>query len=919
MQNEQTNLEKKKKQWTFVDESGTFRLHDPQMTSYLYFPLVNEAGLMSSITPDGHGDIKTNQNSFLTTPVSVEDLHNSRSSRNFWCRLKSGHVWSVMGESAQQNLTRYQQDCSENTVLEAGFLWQKLIKTSTIVGLKAEVTSFVPVNGDLLEIMGIKLQNISSQTVQFTPTAAIPFFARSADNLRDHRHVTALLHRIFCMDQGILVKPTLSFDERGHQINETAYGIFAIQGDGELPIGYFSTVESFIGEGGRLDWPQAVVENSSPIFKTGDTMTGYEAMGAIRFADVLLNPGESVQFTVLMGIFPQGTEVDAVLPHYQTSQQVDGWLKTTQQAWEEKIKSLTFITSSSEQTNWLRWVTLQPILRRLFGNSFLPFHDYGRGGRGWRDLWQDALALLLIDDNDIGEMLFKYYAGVRLDGSNATIIGNQPGEFKADRNDIARVWMDHGLWPLFTTRLYLDRSGDLDFLLRDQTYFKDQHIHRAHKRDFKWALDQGQKQRTDSGVVYEGTILEHLLIQHLVPFFNVGEHNMIRLEGADWNDGMDMATKRGESVAFSAFYAGNLHYLSVLVRALEGRGVTTVQLAEPINILLDDIEEKIDYDSIGLKHERLTQYFETCAHVISGEKISLKTGDLAADLERKAAWLEGKIRTQEWIQQNDLGWFNGYYDDNGRRVEGVFDDRVLMTLTGQVFPLMNGISDSSQSELIQKSVRKYLWKENLGGPVLNTDFGSIRMDLGRCFGFAYGHKENGAMFTHMAVMYAYALYRAGFPREGFSVLDGIYRHVSDFDTARMFPGLPEYVEPSGRGVYPWLTGSASWYLFTLLTESFGVKGDLGDLVLEPKLTITQFDGEGYASVHTVFCGKNLNVVYTNPERMDCGDYQIIAVSINEQPHRLESSHKVKISKTILNSLDGSVQNKILVTLGNNGG
>ena len=51
--------------WHFVDTTGTFMLESPHRTSYLYFPLVNEAGLMSAITPSLHGDIKTSQNSFL--------------------------------------------------------------------------------------------------------------------------------------------------------------------------------------------------------------------------------------------------------------------------------------------------------------------------------------------------------------------------------------------------------------------------------------------------------------------------------------------------------------------------------------------------------------------------------------------------------------------------------------------------------------------------------------------------------------------------------------------------------------------------------------------------------------------------------------------------------------------------------------
>ena len=70
----------------------------------------------------------------------------------------------------------------------------------------------------------------------------------------------------------------------------------------------------------------------------------------------------------------------------------------------------------------MKWVSFQPFLRRLFGCSFLPHHDYGRGGRGWRDLWQDCLSLLLMNPQNVGAMIEKNYGGVRIDGTNATII-----------------------------------------------------------------------------------------------------------------------------------------------------------------------------------------------------------------------------------------------------------------------------------------------------------------------------------------------------------------------------------------------------------------------------------------------------------------------------------------------------------------
>lgn len=51
------------------------------------------------------------------------------------------------------------------------------------------------------------------------------------------------------------------------------------------------------------------------------------------------------------------------------------------------------------------------------------------------------------------------------------------------------------------------------------------------------------------------------------------------------------------------------------------------------------------------------------------------------------------------------------------------------------------------------------------------------------FGFAYGEKENGAVFSHMAVMFANALYKRGFVKEGHRALDGALPSVCPFETS----------------------------------------------------------------------------------------------------------------------------------------
>lgn len=893
--------------WQFIDDSGTFELRDPDQTNYLYFPLVNESLLMSAITPTLHGDIKIDHHHYLMPPVSIQDLHTSRASRNFFLRIGED-LWSVAGNAAGQD------PAQDSVKMQAGLLWHQVTRENPTLGIRAEVTHFVPASGDQAELMRVDLTNISDESLAFTPIAAIPLYGRSADSLRDHRHVTSLLNRVTVEEYGVVLKPTLSFDERGHNLNEVQYGVFGCDAEGSGPLIIYPDLDSFIGEGGTLDRPNNNFSADQKL-DLSHRLAGKEAFGGLRFADSTLQPGETQTFILVLAI---GEKVSApeLIKKFGTSEKFEGALAENQRFWAQKLDRVKVSTGDDRFDGWMRWVSLQPILRRLMGNSFLPYHDYGRGGRGWRDLWQDALGLILFESEDISEQLFAYFGGIRLDGSNATIIGNAPGEFRADRNNIPRVWMDHGVWPLKTLDVYLNQTGDLRFLLRDQSYFKDHLTHRAQKSDPSWEESLQNFQRTQSGQVYQGSILEHLLVQHLTAFFHVGDHNNILLEGADWNDGMDMADEKGESVAFTAFYAGNLKLLSAYVGKLADSGIKELELASELELLLDRISAPVDYLSADQKRARLNEYFDLVAGRIEDKKISVGVENLQKDLEDKAEWLFTHLQEKEWIEGADgPGWYNGYYDNLGRRVEGLFAGQARMTLTGQVFPIMSGVATVDQIQEVIEACDRYLFDESMGGYRLNTDFGEIRTDLGRLFGFAYGTKENGAMFSHMAVMYAYGLYARGQASAGYRTLKTIYEHSQNFPVSRMYPGIPEYFGPDGRGYYFYLTGSASWYLFTMITQVYGIRGLDGNLVLDPKLMPEQFDPQGTARLWSQFADQEFIFEIHNPERLPAGDYRVRKVVLNdaEIPYtNLDSG--VEISRVALDDLEAGLVHQLEIYL-----
>jgi len=865
-------LNDRKNTWKFIDKNGSFELHSPDKTSHLYFPLINDALMMSSISPRLHGDVKIDQNHFLMAPVTVFDLHNTRSGRNFFVKMPD-NLWSANGGTS---IAQQEQD---ETTLKAGMLWHQITRKNKLIGLELEICNFVPQGPSQVELMRVKIKNISDRDISFTPIAAIPMFGRSADNIRDHRHVTSLLNRVKIEENGICLKPILSFDEKGHKLNIIEYRITANDNEGNPPVKFYPDVDSFVGEGGSLDWPLGINSQRNAL-KFGDPVPdGNEALGGLEFSEQKLSPGSFCQFNIVLSI-NQITENQDFLNKVSGPTSFETLLQQTKDYWAKKLDVVRIEMGNKRYEGWVRWVSLQPILRRLMGNSFLPYHDYGRGGRGWRDLWQDALGLLLLDSKDIGEDLFSYFAGVRLDGSNATIIGSAPGEFKADRNDIQRVWMDHGVWPLKTLEVYLDQTGDYSFLLKDQSYFKDQHTHRSKKIDRKWKNNSGNKQITSNASTYYGSIFEHLLVQHLTAFFNVGDKNNILLEGGDWNDGLDMASDLGESATFTAFYAGNLQLLSEYSAILIEQGIKEIDISSALKLLFDTCFDLVDYSSPTAKRERLGQYFELVSHEINPTKLSIDLKNIQLDLQEKSKWLIEHLQKNEWIETKRGSWFNGYYDNLGTRVEGDFSDGVKMTLTGQVFPIMAGVASDDQIREIIKAADKLLYDKKVGGYRLNTKFEEPQMELGRAFGFAYGTKENGSMFSHMAVMYAYALYSRGFAEAGYRVLQEIFEHCQDFELSRIYPGIPEYIDSSGRGNYPFLTGSASWYMFTLITQVFGIRASKGNLVIDPKLLKIQFNSENKAIINSHFSSFEFSFVFYNPNNLEAGKYRIASITLN---------------------------------------
>jgi len=844
--------------WSFANENGNgeFVYPDADKLWRVYFPICNFEGMKSSVTANFKGDVNTGQNTFLNIPVSVEDLHSCHWSRNFWVHKSDKAPWSATGVA-----TTYLEEGDVTCEARGGAGWLTVTRRNNIIGLEAEVTLFAPADDVAAEVMIITINNTGKGSADIQPTYCVPAFCRSADNLRSHRHVTTLLNRAKGIKNGLLFKPTMNFDERGHQLNGVNYFILGFEGDGSAPVGGWADLAEFCGPRFGLDRPDAVFKRLDPKSLSESFTDGREGVGALRFADRKLAPGESASYTIILGIGEN--ESPKACETYGKPGEALRALEKTKTFWAQLLDKVKLTTGDGDFDQWFRWVGFQPFLRQIYGNSFMPDHDYGRGGRGWRDLWQDLLGLLMTDPKAARDDMVSYFAGIRWDGSNATIIGDKPGEFIADRDAISRVWMDHGVWPWMTLKLYIDQTGDTEVLFEKTRYWKDHQVCRAKARDESWSLDDGNWQKDANGNTVEGTILEHILLQHYVAFFHVGEHDIMLLEGADWNDGIDMARTRGESVHFTGVYAGNMKTLADMLEYVQPGGkIGAIDVPEELMRLFALGDESL-LEGWEKKREHLGAFFKDVASKLSGKRVQVEVSELVNDLRIKADSIFKRIREQEWVNTADgESFFNAYYDETGRRVDGDRDDMpTQMNLAAQAMTLLAGLPCENRVDAILRSVERYLGGHVTGLPALCTDTKGPYMALGRNFGYGYGNKENGSPFSHMNVMYAAGLLDCARPAKGWKVLKTLYESCVNSAQSLMLPGIPEYFEGDGRGAYCYLTGSAAWYVLTVITRLVGVRGTRGDLAIAPMLTAAGIKAKSWR-LEIPFAGRKLKIRFS---------------------------------------------------------
>ncbi|MCW8998503.1 MAG: hypothetical protein OQK04_07290, partial [Kangiellaceae bacterium] len=194
----------------------------------------------------------------------------------------------------------------------------------------------------------------------------------------------------------------------------------------------------------------------------------------------------------------------------------------------------------------------------------------------------------------------------------------------------------------------------------------------------------------------------------------------------------------------------------------------------------------------------------------------------------------------------DGQWYARGITDEGIAFGTSKDPEGSIYLNPQSWALLANTASKSQKASILEQIEKQL-KTPFGNMMLAPSYTKMREDIGRLTQKHPGVSENGSVYNHAAIFYAYALYSIDENDRAFEILADMFPKSSDENCRGQVPTfIPNYYRgayyqiplTAGRSSQLLHTGTVSWYYRCLVEELCGLKGQSGSLVIKPKLPST---------------------------------------------------------------------------------
>ncbi len=613
--------------------------------------------------------------------------------------------------------------------------------------------------GDTCEVQRIRLRNTGKLTKRFRLFSFVEWCFWNAHDDQTNFQRNFSTGEVE-VEEGVIYHKTEYRERRNH------YAFHSVNS----PVAGFDTDrEAFLGMYNGFDRPDAVFSG-----KPRNSIAHGWSPVASHCIEVDLEPGEEKNFVFVLGyvenpdsekfIAPKvinKVRARAMIGRYDTDQKVDEALRELKEYWDSQLSAITLDHPDPRLSRMVNiWNPYQCMVTYNMSRSASYFESGIGRGMGFRDSNQDLVGYVQMIAPQARERIIDI-ASTQFDDGSA-YHQYQPLT-KRGNAEIGGNFNDDPLWLIFGVANYLKETGD-------------------------WSiLDEEVPFNNDPGNA--ASLFEHLKRSFWHVVNHLGPHRLPLIGRADWNDCLNLncfSTNPDESFQTTENQKGGE--------------------AESVFIAAMFVLYGADFVTIARKRGEAQLADEALKHI--GEMVKA-------------------IDNHGW----DGEWFLRAYDFYGRKVGSRENEEGKIFIEPQGMCVMAGIGlEDGRALQALASVNKHLACEY--GIVLNNPaFTKYYLQLGEISSYPEGYKENAGVFCHNNPWIIISEAMTGNGHRAFDyytrITPSYLEEISDLHKtepyvySQMIAGKDAF--RPGEAKNSWLTGTASWCLFTVTQYISGHK------------------------------------------------------------------------------------------------
>ena len=434
--------------------------------------------------------------------------------RYFYLRdRQSGDYWSASWQPVGKPLDRFQSTCRHGTAYT--------VIESEYEGIAAEATYFVPL-GQKFEYWRFKVTNRSDRPRDLSVFTYCEF-TNQWITFQDQVNLQYSLFIVKGQRVGDLLRfaihDNLASNDEAALLNDMPFKTWMSLAGAPITA-YDTSREAFLGPYRSYHNPLAVERG----YCCNSDAYGDNACGSLQ-SDLTLQPGESREMLVLLGIGEARTVGRKTMEEFGTLHRAGAELQKLKESWHARLGSLIVETPDEEFNHTVNvWGLYNCLITFAWSRAASLVYNGERDGLGFRDSVQDLLGVVAAIPEEARQRLELMLTGQVACGGAMPIVqpfSHRPGHEKAP--DPEEYRSDDCLWFFNAVPAYVNETGDVDFYNKVLPY-----------------ADEG-----------ETTVLGHLRRALEFNLERTGTHGLPCGLHADWNDCLKLGY-HGESpcVAF---------------------------------------------------------------------------------------------------------------------------------------------------------------------------------------------------------------------------------------------------------------------------------------------------------------------------------------------------------------------------------